>query len=95
MPVSTLSDLTNVPKDTINNILYRKTKNPSFEAVTTLLYALNGSIDRLQNGVSGMSEVPASMTDTGEIIKFVSRGWMQATADAKAHAREEQRAKRV
>lgn len=45
MSLSTLSDLTMVSKDTIKNILYRKIAAPSFETLSTLVYALGGSID--------------------------------------------------
>ena len=42
MTVSTLSNLTNVPVNTINNIIYHKTRNPGFEMIASLVYALGG-----------------------------------------------------
>ena len=42
-----LSNLTKIPEDTINNILNRKTKNPTFETISKLIIALGGSLDAL------------------------------------------------
>lgn len=45
MTTKTLSDLTDIPEDTINNILYGKIVAPSFIAVADLVRALGGSLD--------------------------------------------------
>lgn len=47
MSTKALSDLTNIPEDTINNILYGKTASPSFDAVAALVRAMGGSLDEL------------------------------------------------
>lgn len=43
--VKELSNLTNIPESTINNLLSGKTENPSFEVVSSLVTALGGSVD--------------------------------------------------
>lgn len=53
-----LSDLTNIPEDTINNILYGKIASPSFETVATLVRALGGSLDELA-GIYTDKPIPA------------------------------------
>ncbi len=45
--VKELSNLTNIPEGTINNILNRKTENPTFETISKLVIALGGSLDAL------------------------------------------------
>lgn len=95
MSIAVLSDLTNVPKDTINNIIYRRTKNPGFEVLATLVYTLGGSIDKLAGKASNAPALPEGMVDAGQAYCYISTAWMHAFALAKAHAREEQRAKRV
>lgn len=93
--VAVLSDLTNVPKDTINNIVYRRTKNPGFEVLATLVYALGGSIDELAGKATNAPALPEGMVDAGQSYRYISTAWMHAFALAKANATEERRAKRV
>lgn len=52
--VKDLSNLTNIPESTINNILSRKTENPSFDVVSRLVLALDGSMDELTGIKKGM-----------------------------------------
>lgn len=42
-----LANLTSIPEGTINNILNRKTENPTFETISKLIIALGGSLDAL------------------------------------------------
>lgn len=42
-----LSDLTNLSENTINNVLSRKTENPSFEVISKMATALEISLDTL------------------------------------------------
>lgn len=95
MSLSTLSDLTMVSKDTIKNILYRKIAAPSFETLSTLVYALGGSIDELAGKAIDMPSVPDGMVDAKQAYRYIATGWAHAFALAKAHAAEERRAKRV
>ncbi len=47
MTAKDLSNLTNIPESTINNILTRKTENPTFETISKMVIALGGSLDAL------------------------------------------------
>lgn len=93
--IAALSDLTNVPKDTINNIIYHRTKNPGFDTLAALVYALGGSIDELAGKASNAPALPEGMVDAGQAYRYISTAWMHAFALAKANAAEERRAKRV
>lgn len=93
--LTALSDLTTVPKDTIKNILYHKIAAPSFETLSTLVYALGGSIDELAGKTINMPSVPDGMVDAKQAYRYIATGWMHAFALAKANATEERRAKRV
>lgn len=93
--LTALSDLTTVPKDTIKNILYHKIAAPSFETLSTLVYALGGSIDELAGKTINMPSVPDGMVDAKQAYRYIATGWAYAFALAKAHAAEERRAKRV
>lgn len=95
MSLTTLSDLTTVSKDTIKNILYRKISAPSFETLSTLVYALGGSIDELAGKAINRPSVPDGMVDAAQAYRYISTGWTHAFAAAKAQAIEERRAKRV
>lgn len=95
MSLSTLSDLTMVSKDTIKNILYRKIAAPSFETLSTLVYALGGSIDELAGRAIDMPTVPDGMVDAVQAYRYISTAWTHAFAAVRAQAMEERRAKRV
>lgn len=93
--VPVLSDLTGVPKDTVNNILYHRSKNPGYEAVAALVYALGGSIDALAG--HGLPAIPEEerQQDPALLVSHVERGWALALASALEAMRAERRAKRV
>ena len=74
MTVAALSNLTNIPSATINNIIYGKTRNPGFETVTTLIYALGGSVDALMGKAV---ELPENVHDMQKICGQTERGWTQ------------------
>ena len=74
MSVSALSNLTNVPSATINNIIYGKSRNPAFETMATLIYALGGSVDAL---VGQTAEPPENVHDIQKICGQAERGWTQ------------------
>lgn len=44
-----LSDLTNISEDTINNVLYARTSSPSLFVVADLVHALGGSLAELSD----------------------------------------------
>lgn len=73
MTISTLSNLTDIPINTINNILYHRTRNPGFEAVTLMVYTLGGSMDALANKVT---VAPENTSDLRRICAYVEQGWM-------------------
>lgn len=93
--VPVLSDLTGIPKDTVNNILYHRSKNPGYEAVAALVYALGGSIDALAG--HGLPAIPEEerQQDPVLLVSHVERGWTLALASALEAMRAERRAKRV
>lgn len=77
MTVSTLSNLTNVPVNTINNIIYHKTRNPGFEMIASLVYALGGSMDALAGKVT---IAPENTADLRRICAYAEQGWMRHAA---------------
>lgn len=87
-----LSNLTGIPKDTINNIIYHRTKNPGYEVVAQMVYSLGGSVDE----IAGYPRVliPAGVTgDAAQYLPHITRGWIQAQINLLAMSRQERRAK--
>lgn len=54
-----LSDLTSIPEDTINNVLYARTSSPSLFVVADLVHALGGSLAELADEQVPEMSVPA------------------------------------
>ena len=73
MTISVLSNLADIPVNTINNLLYRRTHNPGFEAVASMVYTLGGSMDALANKVT---VAPENTSDLRRICAYVEQGWM-------------------
>ena len=71
--VKELSNLTNIPEGTINNILNRKTENPTFETISKLVIALGGSLDALagakENQKTGGEDVTAFIATVTQIYE--------------------------
>ena len=73
MTISVLSNLTDIPVNTINNILYRRTRNPGFEAVASMVYTLGGSMDALANKVTVAPENTSDLRRKAVIITAPQR----------------------
>lgn len=92
MTVSALSNLTNVPSATINNIIYGRSRNPSFETMVTLICALGGSIDAL---INKPVEPSVNMHDMQEICGQAERGWRQMVVFLSGLYQRERRGKKL
>lgn len=89
-----LSNLTGIPKDTINNIIYHRTKNPGYEVVAQMVFALGGSVDEIA-GYPRML-IPAGVTgDAAQYLPHITRGWIQAQINLLSLFRQERREKRT
>ena len=77
MTISTLSNLTDIPINTINNILYHRTRNPGFEAVASMVYTLGGSMDALAGKVT---VAPENTSDLRRICAYAEQGWTHHAA---------------
>lgn len=85
-----LSNLTNISKDTICNILYHKTQSPSFENVASMVYALGGSLDDLAGVTRPISE---NEFENRALVSNIERGWMHNAATLKDVIAHERRTK--
>lgn len=89
-----LSKLTGTPKDTINNIIYHRTKNPGYEVVAQMVFALGGSVDEIAGHPRML--IPAGVTgDAAQYLPHITRGWIQAQINLLSLFRQERRAKRT
>ena len=87
-----LSNLTGIPRDTINNIIYHRTKNPGYEVVAQMVFALGGSVDEIA-GYPRML-IPAGVTgDAAKYLPHITRGWIQAQINLLSLFRQERRTK--
>lgn len=96
LSVATLADLAVVSKDTINNIIYHRSKNPGYELVLSLVYALGGSVDEIVgHSLTALPDVvaPESVSDVSRLLPSITRGWLQAQANSLAMLRQERRMK--
>lgn len=80
MTTKELSNLTNIPESTINNILTRKTENPTFETISKLVIALDGSLDALAGAKERHEE---GAEDVTAFLATVTRIYEAEIADLK------------
>lgn len=85
------SDLSNVPESTINNILSRKTENPSFDIVATLVLSAGGSLDKML----GIEKDKTKETDVAEFLPTVTDLYEKRLADKDAIIKQHEKEKKL
>lgn len=91
LTVKEWSDLSNVPESTINNILSRKTENPSFDIVATLILSAGGSVDKML----GIEKDKTKETDVAEFLPTVTDLYEKRLADKDTIIKQHEKEKKL